>query len=158
MCVNGTVGNDAGVQLTSDGSANGLAKPIPSWPGWPTYEALWQEYTALPAAISCSSNKLALMIEGMLKTESVKGRLCGHGGGIDSFFDVLLLGCYTHRVLDEIRKVVPAGVKPGSVRILAFNNPFQQPDSEIPTDGCMVAPYGYHLAARPRGQCRSCQR
>ena len=133
-------GNDTGVQLTSDGSANGLAKPIPSWPGWPTYEALWQEYMALPAAISCSSNKLALMIEGMLKTESVSGRLCGHGGGIDSFFDVLLLGCYTHRVLDEIRKVVPAGVKPGSVRILAFNN-------QIPTDACMVALYGYHLAA-----------
>ena len=31
-------------------------------------------------------------------------------------------------------------MKPGSVRILAFNN-------QIPTDACMVALYGYHLAA-----------
>ena len=79
------------------------------------------------------------MIGGMLTPPSVSERLGGRGG-IDSFFDVLLLGCYTHRVLDEIRKVVPAGVKPGSVRILAFNN-------QIPTDACMVALYGYHLAA-----------
>ena len=68
------------------------------------------------------------MIGGMLTPPSVSERLGGRGG-IDSFFDVLLLGCYTHRVLDEIRSVVPLSVKPGSVRILAFNNPFQQPDS-----------------------------
>ena len=133
-------GNDAGVQLTSNVSANGLPKPIPSWPEWPTYETLWQEYTRLPAATSCSSKQLAAMIGGMLRTESVSERLRAHGGGIDSFFDVLLLGCYTHRVLDEIRSVVPLSVKPGSVRILAFNN-------QIPTDACMVALYGYHLAA-----------
>ena len=76
-----------------------------------------------------------------LATEVAQQKL-GAAGGQRTFLDVLLLGCFTHRIADEVRKVVvglPKKLPAGSVRLVAWN-------AAVPSDACMVALYHYHQA------------
>ena len=110
---------------------------------WPDMEKeelqqKWEAYCRMPRPHPISTDTQAARVHALITQAGVKSRLV-EGGGRDCFADILILGCFGHRLMAALQGLDWGSIPPGSVRVLAFNGP-------IPTDACAVALYNYRLA------------